>query len=89
MPFIVIMTPRAKRAAKYIGAWWRNHRLEAPSHFDEDLDQVLAGLREHPERGFSQPRGRRALVTARTKHVVVYKVRPRARRVEVVWIRSP
>jgi len=85
--YVVIVSPAAQRAVNYIGGWWRTHRPEAPLYFDEDFDRVLASLRQNPERGFAQPGTKRALVTPRTRHVVVYRVLPRARRVEIVVVR--
>lgn len=86
MAFIVVVTPRAKREAQYVGAWWRNHRPEAPLHFDEDFEELVASLTEHPDRGLAFSRGRRSILTARTGYRVVYRVRPRARRVEIISI---
>ncbi|MBA3461394.1 MAG: type II toxin-antitoxin system RelE/ParE family toxin [Deltaproteobacteria bacterium] len=89
MSFTVVVTPFAKREASRIAMWWRTQRVEAAALFEEAFEQVLAALTENPERGFQLRHQRRALVLPGTGHLVVYRVRPRARRVEILSIRSP
>ncbi len=89
MRFTVELMPRAKRQAARIDAWWREHRPEAVEQFDQDLARLVASLVEHPDREFARPGGRRALITARTQHLAVYRVRRRARRVDVITIERP
>ncbi|MBL0218596.1 MAG: type II toxin-antitoxin system RelE/ParE family toxin [Myxococcales bacterium] len=89
MSFTVVLMPLARRQAARIDAWWRQHRPLAPEQFDQDLRRLLASLTQHPDRGFARPRGRRALLTARTRHRAVYRVLPRAKRVEVLAITAP
>jgi plasmid stabilization system protein ParE len=81
--------PRAKRQANAISAWWKRERLEAPSQFDDELDRILATLAEHPERGFRLEGPLRGVLMAASRYIVAYRVRPRARCVEVVAIRGP
>lgn len=89
MSYTVVLGPRAKRQAKALSAWWKRERLEAPSHFDDELERVLATLTEHPERGFQLDGPHRGLLMDRSRCIVAYRVRLRARRVEIVAIRGP
>jgi len=90
--YTVVLMPRAKRQARHISAWWCTQRPEAAKQFEEDLDKLLSSLTEHPNRGLARPTGsqhHRVLFTRRTRHRVVYRVRSRVARVEVLAILPP
>jgi plasmid stabilization system protein ParE len=78
--------PLARRQSVRIDLWWRQHRLEAAMAFKDDLATAIESLEALPDRGSPRPRGRRALVLPHTLHLVMYRVRPRARRVEIISI---
>jgi len=84
--------PRALRQLDAIASWWRTNRVDAPELARDELSALLVSLEQHPERGMRAARGRgntRALVAPRTKLLVIYRVRRRVRRVEVVELRRP
>jgi plasmid stabilization system protein ParE len=81
--------PLAERQAGTISAWWRAHRPEAPQLFDSELLELLRSLATMPERGILLPgaKRRRMLSLPTLPRIVICRVRPRARRVEVLEIR--
>ena len=87
-----MVMPQAQRQARAIDTWWRTNRPEAPDQFTDDFARVVDSLEQHPSRGIrssAKDPNRRILVTARTKTLVMYRIRPRARRVEIVEVRRP
>ena len=89
MHYTVVLMPLAKRQSVRIDLWWRQYRQKAPMAFKDDLAKALLGLEQLPDRGILRAGGRRALVLPRTLQLVLYHVRPRARRVEIVAITRP
>jgi plasmid stabilization system protein ParE len=90
--YIVKLMPSALRQLAVLAAWWRVHRPEAPELATNEVLAMATSLEQHPDRGIPLPsrRGqRRMLVTPRTKLLIVYRIRPRLRRVEIVRIRRP
>jgi plasmid stabilization system protein ParE len=90
-PFAIIIMPNAHRQIREASDWWRRNRQTAPRLFEEELDRALLRLARYPGLGTrsSWPRlqGVRRLLVRRVKYVVFYRLRPKARRVEVlaVW----
>jgi plasmid stabilization system protein ParE len=86
--FTIIVTSQARRQLETISAWWRTHRPEAPDQFDRVLRALFESLRQFPERGRAVSSTHRRLV-ATTGHVVIYRVRPRAKTVGIITVRPP
>mgnify|MGYP000979748960 CR=1 FL=1 len=85
--FTVIIVPRARRQVITAAQWWRAHRAAALTLLDDELHRGLVQLAHHPNAGAPlQHRGRlvRRLVLSRTGYALIYRVLPRARRVEVL-----
>jgi plasmid stabilization system protein ParE len=88
--YVVTVMPKALRQLGAIVSWWRSNRPEAPALAEHEILAALESLDQHPDRGFLAPGGpeqRRMLVTPRTRFLIVYRVRPRAKRVEILEIR--
>ncbi len=79
---------RARRQIVGASAWWRMNRAAAPSLLDEELDRALMRLAENPDLGLPAPWTAlaevRRLAVRRVGFVIFYRVRPRAKRVEVL-----
>ena len=90
-PFSVMVMPSAHRQIAQISAWWRENRPAAARLFDEELDRALLRLAAHPSLGTRSQWPRlpdvRRLLVRRVEYVVFYRLRQRARRIEVlaVW----
>jgi plasmid stabilization system protein ParE len=85
----VRVSPRAARELEHAIEWWRSHR-DHRDLLELEIAALLRSLKSMPDRGLSWPgknRIVRGLVTERTSYMVVYRVRPRAMRVEVISIR--
>jgi plasmid stabilization system protein ParE len=91
MTYLVVVLPRAKRQLTVASEWWRAHRPEATELIADELEAVFSSLEHLPERGtrVQGGSGRRMLVTPTTRSLVIYRVRRRARRVEIVEVRRP
>jgi hypothetical protein len=91
--YIVKVMPNALRQLETIARWWRANRREAPDLAESELLGLIDSLAEHPERGMRgdlHTRARRRMLAApRSRLLVIYRVRSRARRLEVVEIRRP
>ena len=77
--------PRARRQAAAVQTWWMTHRELAPTMFRDELARVIALLQDTPELGIAV-RGReiRRILLPDTEQFLFYRVRPRAKRIEVV-----
>ncbi len=77
--------PRARRQAVAVEQWWVTNRAAAPATFRDELARVIALVQENPELGL-RVRGReiRRLLLPASEQFVYYRVRPRAKRVEVI-----
>jgi len=77
--------PRAHRQAVETQAWWLAHRELAPRMFIDELARVIALLAHRPELGI-RVRGRdiRRILLPDTQRFLYYRVRPRAKRIEIV-----
>lgn len=88
MHYVVQVMPRAARQLAKAIARWREHRANAL--LELELRSVIESLATLPERGLGVPPARdperRRLLTKTTKYVVIYQVRPRLCRVEVLGI---
>lgn len=91
LPFAILIMPNAHRQILAVSAWWRQHRQTAPRLFEEEIDRALLRLAHYPALGTRSrwPRLQdvRRLLVRRVEYVVFYRLRPRARRIEVlaVW----
>lgn len=90
-PFAIIIMPNAHRQILEVSDWWRRNRQTAPRLFEEELDRALLRLARYPSLGTRSRWPRlldvRRLLVRRVKYVVFYRLRPKARRIEVlaVW----
>lgn len=90
-PFAILIMPNALRQILEVSAWWRENRQTAPQLFQEELDRALLRLARYPSLGTRSrwPRLQdvRRLLVRRVEYVVFYRLRPKARRIEVlaVW----
>ena len=90
-PFAIIIMPNAHRQILEVSDWWRRNRQTAPRLFEEELDRALLRLAHYPGLGTRSRWPRlpdvRRLLVRRVKYVVFYRLRPKARRIEVlaVW----
>ncbi len=77
--------PRARRQAVAAQEWWLTNRELAPTMFLDELARVIALLEHEPELGI-RVRGReiRRILLPDTKRFLYYRVRPRAKRIEIV-----
>jgi len=92
MRYVVVVMPQATRQALEIDAWWHSNRPEASNLFAEEFARVMTSLEQHPSRGrrsAAKHAHHRMLVLSLTKLVVVYRIRPRARRVEILRFKRP
>jgi len=77
--------PRARRQAATMQRWWVANREAAPTMFRDELARVIGLLQENPELGIGvKGREIRRLLLPDTEQFVYYRVRPRAKRIEVV-----
>ena len=70
----VRFTPRARRRAKLVLAWWRANRPVAPTLFEDELTQAIETLCEQPHAGtvydpVAAARVRRLLLPKSEQHV--------------------
>ncbi|MDB4960767.1 MAG: hypothetical protein JWP01_766 [Myxococcales bacterium] len=90
MRYTVRVLARPSRQLKTIAQWWRANRPEAPTLAEDEVLALIASLDEHPERGhLAEDGAMRVLVARQTKLLIVYRVRTRAKRVDVFAIRRP
>lgn len=80
----IVVMPTARR--QFIAAcdWWRANRPVAPTLLEHELDHAL--LAERPNLGAPWPRrpGVRRLVLGRVGYLILYQLRSRAQRVEIL-----
>jgi plasmid stabilization system protein ParE len=77
--------PRARRQAAAVQTWWVTHRELAPTMFRDELARVIALLQDTPELGIRvREREIRRILLPDTEQFLFYRVRPRAKRIEVV-----
>ncbi len=81
--FAIVLSPRAWRQIVEADAWWTANRPAAPSLLADEVSQAFARLAANPRLGTVWRQFRR-VVLHRSGYLVLYRVRPRARRVEVV-----
>lgn len=83
--FEVRWMPRARRQAATAQRWWVENRTSAPAMLRDELARVLGLLARHPELGI-RIRGKeiRRLLLPDTEQFIYYRVRPRARRIEIL-----
>lgn len=85
--FVVVVMPRARREVKATVAWWRANRPSNPRLLELEFEELVTSLAFFPNRGVASRAGRRRLVLPKTNYTVVYRVHPRAMRVEVLAIK--
>jgi plasmid stabilization system protein ParE len=89
MPYAIVIMPRARRLIAEARDWWSLNRTAAPALLGEELDRAFDRIAKNPNIGAPWPRraGVRRLVLARVGFLVLYRVRARAERIEVlaVW----
>ena len=78
--------PRARRQIAEARDWWDLNRAAAPALLGDELDRALDRIAGNPSVGAPWPRraGVRRLVLARVGFLVLYRVRGRAQRIEVL-----
>ena len=90
MSFAVVVQRRAAREIAAAVRWWRAHRAAAPRRLEEELAEVLRRVADHPGLGVRVARRDvRRLVLRTSGDVILYRIRPRARRVEILALWSP
>src|SRR5512140_365311 len=85
MSYEVRWMPRARRQAAAKQTWWVTHRESASTMLRDELARVIGLLQQNPELGI-RVRGReiRRVLLPETEQSIYYRVRPRARRIEVI-----
>ncbi len=85
-PFAVVLLRRVVVQLDAARQWWNVERVEAVGRLDEELADAVARLGRLPGIGtplIGRP-GVRRLVLPTTRYVLYYRVRPQARRCEVI-----
>jgi plasmid stabilization system protein ParE len=87
--FEVRWMPRARRQAAMAQLWWVENRTTAPTMLRGELARVISLLARHPELGI-RIRGNevRRLLLPDTEQFIYYRVRLRARRIEILALWS-
>jgi len=89
MSYEVRWMPRAHRQAVEAQQWWVANRELAPTMLLDELSRVTALLQEEPHLGIRvQGREIRRILLPDTKRFLYYRVRPRAKRIEIVALWS-
>jgi plasmid stabilization system protein ParE len=85
MSYEVRWMPRARRQAATIQKWWVANRASAATMLRDELARVIGLLEDNPELGIGI-RGReiRRLLLPDTEHFLYYRVRHRAKRLEII-----
>lgn len=85
-PFVVVFLRRVVVQIDAARQWWNAERAEAVGRLDEELGDAVARLQRMPSIGtpLLGRRGVRRLVLPTTRYVLYYRVRPQARRCEVI-----
>jgi plasmid stabilization system protein ParE len=77
--------PRARRQAAAAQRWWVDNRTSAPTMLRDEIADVIRLLEQNPELGIAVKGGElRRLLLPGTEQLLYYRIRPRARRVEIV-----
>ncbi|MBC7974320.1 MAG: type II toxin-antitoxin system RelE/ParE family toxin [Myxococcales bacterium] len=86
MLYEVAVLPRARRQIAEARDWWDLNRVAAPALLRDEIDRALDRISGSPKVGTPWPlrEGVRRLVLARIGFILLYRVRERARRVEVL-----
>ncbi|MBL8627437.1 MAG: type II toxin-antitoxin system RelE/ParE family toxin [Myxococcales bacterium] len=83
--FEVVFARRAVKQVEVARRWWRAERPEAPDRVDDELAALVARLARQPRLGTALTgTGVRRVTLATTRYAVYYRVRPRARRCEII-----
>jgi toxin ParE1/3/4 len=87
MSYEVRWMPRARRQVATKQTWWVTNRESASTMLRDELARVIGLLQENPELGI-RVRGReiRRLLLPETEQFIYYRVRPRAKRIEVIAV---
>lgn len=83
MAFAIVLSPKAHRQIAAAYAWWASNRLAAPTLLADEVTRAFLRLAENPSLGTKWRQFRRVLLR-RSEYLVIYRARPRARRVEVI-----
>jgi plasmid stabilization system protein ParE len=86
-PFRFSLSRRASRQIAAAIEWWAENRRKADRDaIPKAIDHAKTVLEAHPDAGPAGPNGLRRLVLTDVdyRYVLSYRVRPRARRIEVV-----
>jgi plasmid stabilization system protein ParE len=85
MSYEVRWMPRARRQAAATQSWWVTNRASALTMLRDELARVIGLLQQNPELGI-RIKGReiRRLLLPDTEQFVYYRVRPRAKRIEII-----
>ncbi|HEX4421609.1 MAG TPA: type II toxin-antitoxin system RelE/ParE family toxin [Kofleriaceae bacterium] len=75
----------ARRQAAASQRWWVANRQSAPTMLRDELARVIGLLQNNPELGIGiKGRQIRRVLLPDTEHLLYYRVRPRAQRVEII-----
>lgn len=87
MSYEVRWMPRARRQLAAMQQWWVINRPSAPTMLRDELARVIGLLETNPELGIGI-RGRtlRRILLPDTERFVFYRVRPRAKRIEIIAV---
>lgn len=85
-PLAVMITPRAERQILEAVQWWREHRPSAPTMLDDEIAEAFLRVAAHPHSGVAVRArlGTHRVLLRGSSYFLFYRVRPRARRIEVV-----
>jgi len=90
-PFTVVFASEAAEEVATIVAWWRTHRLAAPTLFQDELRHALIKVATFPTMGPSlRVRGGamvRGLVLPRSGYIVLYDLDTDASLIQVLRVR--
>lgn len=85
MSYEVRWMPRARRQAEAAQRWWVANRTSTTTMLRDELARVIGLLEDNPELGIAiSGREIRRLLLPDTEQFLYYRVRPRARRIEVI-----
>lgn len=86
--FEIVFLRRAAAQVDVARRWWEAERPEAPRRLDDELAMLVHRLARHPRLGvaIAGTAGVRRVTLATTRYAVYYRVRPRARRCEVIEV---
>ena len=84
---IIVWLPKAEKTRDALLAYIEKESLVAALEHGDRIDDQVKQLSAHPEMGRGgRKQGTRELVISRTSFVVIYRVKPKAKRVEILRV---